>query len=108
MARPFPVRMGERLRTARKAKGLTQEDLAYKVGVTTNYLSAIERDKKLPTLQRLADLAKAVGRRPADLLGPATTPDAWLDQVLTVARTIPKGDRKLTLALLETIATRRS
>lgn len=41
---------GTRLRTFRKEKGLTIEQLAERVGLSPNYLGDIERGKKLPSM----------------------------------------------------------
>ena len=58
------------LKTLREAKGLTQDQLAKRAGVTEAYVSMLENGKRkapsLPTLQRLA---KALGVPVAELLG---------------------------------------
>uniref|UniRef100_UPI00356572C3 adenosylcobalamin-dependent ribonucleoside-diphosphate reductase n=1 Tax=Puniceibacterium confluentis TaxID=1958944 RepID=UPI00356572C3 len=48
--------VGSRLRTARRAKNLTQGDLAAKVGVSEAALSKVENDKqdKVPVIERVA------------------------------------------------------
>ena len=103
MKRGFGTRLGSRLKAARLARGLTQEQLAHDVKATPNYLSAIERGQKLPTLDMLFRLAKALGQPPGQLLGDRVVRDDWLDQIAAIARTIPKADRKLALSLLETV-----
>lgn len=50
---------GQRLKLLRKEKGMTQEDLAFKVGVDRSYMGFIERGEKNVTLKRLVDIAKA-------------------------------------------------
>jgi transcriptional regulator with XRE-family HTH domain len=51
---PSPeVRIGERLRFYRQAKGKTQAVVAGLAGVTEDYLSQIERGLKTPTLSLL-------------------------------------------------------
>jgi transcriptional regulator with XRE-family HTH domain len=49
------------LRKLRVAIGLTQEALAYDVGTSSSYVSAIERGKSSPTLAVMERLAKALG-----------------------------------------------
>ena len=44
---------GLRLRGFRKKKGLTIEQLAERVGLSTNYLGDVERGKKLPSMATL-------------------------------------------------------
>jgi transcriptional regulator with XRE-family HTH domain len=53
--------IGEELRTAREAAGLTQEELAFKAGVDRSYISLLENDRKSPTLDMLFRICKALG-----------------------------------------------
>lgn len=39
---------------------MTQEDLAFKVGVDRSYMGFVERGEKNPTLKRLIDIAKSL------------------------------------------------
>ena len=52
-------KFGQRIKTLRKEKGMTQEDLAFKVGVDRSYMGFIERGEKNVTLMRLIAIAKA-------------------------------------------------
>lgn len=52
-------KFGQRLKTLRKEKEMTQEDLAFKVGVDRSYMGFIERGEKNVTLKRLVEIAKA-------------------------------------------------
>jgi transcriptional regulator with XRE-family HTH domain len=63
------VRIGERLRFYRQAKGKTQAVVAGLAGVTEDYLSQIERGLKTPTIALLHRFAKILGVRISDLLG---------------------------------------
>jgi transcriptional regulator with XRE-family HTH domain len=58
-------RFGARLRHLRKAKDMTQEDVAFAADLDRSYLSGIERGKKnlsLVNIHRIADALK-VGAR---------------------------------------------
>jgi transcriptional regulator with XRE-family HTH domain len=59
---------GRILRETRTAKGLTQEELAFRAGMSVPYLSDIERGKSAPSLSMLADLALALETHPSELL----------------------------------------
>ena len=48
------------LKFYRKQKGLTQEQLAELSGVSTDYISELERGKKVPSIKRLDYIAKAL------------------------------------------------
>ena len=52
---------GERVRELRLAKGLSQEELAFRSGVHRTYLGGIERGKRNPSLKNVAAVAKALG-----------------------------------------------
>ena len=104
MARTFAERLGARLRAARRALGLSQPALAEAVSLSTNYIGLIERGAKLPALEVVVELAKAVGTTPGILIDDATPGDDWIDEVITVARTVPKPLRSVALGVLRAVA----
>lgn len=53
--------LGERIRDAREARGLTQADLAERAGVAQAYLSYLEQDQREPSLSIAARLARELG-----------------------------------------------
>ena len=52
---------GKRVRELRQARGLSQEELAFRVGVHRTYLGGIERGERNPALKNIAAIAKALG-----------------------------------------------
>jgi transcriptional regulator with XRE-family HTH domain len=60
--------VGANVRRLRKAKGLTQEQLAFEAEIDLTYMGGIERGRRNPSLMVLVALADALGARPADLL----------------------------------------
>ena len=52
--------IGRRIKEARQAKGLSQEALSEKIGMSAKYLSSVERGKENPTLDTLVKLADAL------------------------------------------------
>jgi transcriptional regulator with XRE-family HTH domain len=46
-------RIGKRIKEQREALGLTQEQFAEKIGVTTNYISTVERGASFPRCEKL-------------------------------------------------------
>jgi transcriptional regulator with XRE-family HTH domain len=60
--------LGEQLRKARAAAGLTQEELAFKADISRNYVSLLELDAKSPTVQVLLRLCKALGVRASKII----------------------------------------
>ena len=48
--------IGIQIKNLRKSKGMTQEEFAEKAGISSKYLSSIERGKENPTLDTLLRL----------------------------------------------------
>lgn len=61
--------VGENIRTMRRRAHLSQEQLAEKTDLNTNYVGEIERAEKKITLETLEKIAKVLGVRISDLLG---------------------------------------
>jgi DNA-binding XRE family transcriptional regulator len=53
--------VGERIRAARKAAGLTQEELAAKAGILQGYISRLESNEHSPSHKTLKRIADALG-----------------------------------------------
>jgi len=60
--------LGNELRSERLKAKLTQEQLAAKAGVSRNYVSLLELNKKSPTVQMLIKLCRVLRVRPSVLL----------------------------------------
>jgi transcriptional regulator with XRE-family HTH domain len=60
--------LGEEIRKARTAAGLTQEQLAFRAGLARNYISLLELNQKSPTVDTLTRLCEAMGLRASALL----------------------------------------
>ena len=52
------MQLGNELRKARLAAGLTQEELAFKADISRNYVSLLELGEKSPTVQVLLRICK--------------------------------------------------
>lgn len=53
--------IGDRIRKRRKQLNVTQQELATALGVTPQHISAIEQDKREPSLGSLVKLAEELG-----------------------------------------------
>lgn len=60
--------LGINVRRYRKERGLSQETLAYEVGLAVTYVGQIERGIRNPTLDVVERFAKVLGVKPLDLL----------------------------------------
>lgn len=63
--------LGRAIATLRRARSLTQEKFAEVVGVSTEWVSQLERGVGLPSLDGLARLAEALGTDAPSLLASA-------------------------------------
>jgi transcriptional regulator with XRE-family HTH domain len=61
--------LGERLRAAREARGLTLDQLSASVGVSKAHLSRMESGDRQPSVGILVEVAAALGTRVSVLLG---------------------------------------
>lgn len=53
--------IGQRIKTAREQAHITQSELATLIGISTHYVSAIERGIKTPKLETFVAIAKVLG-----------------------------------------------
>jgi len=53
--------LGERIRKRRQILKITQQELAKALGMTPQHISAIEQDKRMPSLAFLAKAAEELG-----------------------------------------------
>jgi transcriptional regulator with XRE-family HTH domain len=59
---------GERLKVLRGRDGRTAERLASDLGISRQWLSALENDKQRPTLRMVERIASELGVDPGDLV----------------------------------------
>ena len=64
----WEVIVGANIRRLRKAKGLTQEQLAHEAEMAMRYIAGVERGEENPSLRYLVKIAEALGCEPSDLL----------------------------------------
>ncbi len=75
IARPAQddINLGDRLRRARKARGLSIEQAANAAGITKSFLSRLERDGVAASVATLLRVCKAIDIRPGSLFDAPTT-----------------------------------
>jgi len=64
----LPRVLGSRVRRARREAGITQEDLAYKVGISRAYMGFIEQGRNVPSLEVLTKIARVLRASPSDFI----------------------------------------
>ncbi len=65
---------GARVRELRRARGVSQEELADEAGLDRTYVSGVERGRRNISLVNIHRRAAALGGEPAELLRPPATP----------------------------------
>jgi transcriptional regulator with XRE-family HTH domain len=60
--------LAKNLKRARKAAGMSQEELAHRAGIDRTYVSSLERCKFAATVDVVDQMAKALETSAADLL----------------------------------------
>lgn len=62
------VAFGNRLRAARRERGMSQDDLAARTGMHRTYVGGIERGERNPSLTNIVRLANALEVEVAELV----------------------------------------
>jgi transcriptional regulator with XRE-family HTH domain len=86
MEKRLATTLGEASRLARMRAGLTQADVAGRIGVATEVYGRVERGKMLPSVPTLLRLCAALRSNPDELMGMAprtslTEDPRWADEV---------------------------
>jgi len=98
---PLALRLAQNIASRRHALGLTQAQLAERIGVETETVSRFERGKHLPSLATLERLAKTLRCMMSDLLAeerPQSDEDALVLSAWLSA--LSEDDRAFSNALL--------
>jgi len=67
--------LGKTIRKLRKQLKMTQEDLAFETGISDSYISKIEADKKLPTINQIKKISNVLGVEYFELILTTTDED---------------------------------
>lgn len=105
--------IGERIKTLRLERGLTQVQLGQRLDMTQPNLSAIERGARGVTVHQIVRIAKALGASTDELLlaekapAPGQRAKKKLLQRLQLVQDLPKGDQKILLQILDGMVSHR-
>ena len=99
--------VGQAIARQRSRCGLTQEEVAERLGVGNEAVSRIERGIVMPNIERLVELASIFGCETADLLTEASVrPEDQARRVYGLLSTLDSADRLLVLDVVESLAQR--
>ena len=68
MSENFLSRFGNSVRELREKRGLSQEKLAFEIGMDLTSVNEVENGRRNTTLRTIVKLAKVLGVKPSDLL----------------------------------------
>lgn len=89
--------IGQRIRKVRKAHGLSQEELAEKVGISTTHMSHIETGNTKLSLPVFVELAEALGIRTDEMLsdGEFASRGAAIEEIIRILDTCTTQELKV-------------
>lgn len=90
--------IGKRIRHRREVAGLSQEQLAEKLELSTNHISSMECGKSLLTTRRLLALCDILGGNPNYYLLREIEPEA--DSIITLIKKLSPDEQKTLCRLL--------
>lgn len=100
--RAIAARLAAAIKRARTTLGWSQGALAERVGVSTNYISLLERSERLPSIDTLVRLSSELGLPIAVLVGRESVEgdDPWLREATAFLRLVPAEGRSTVLGML--------
>lgn len=81
--------IGERIKDARIQRGITQEDVAKRLGIGRAAYSNIENGHSLVSVEHLINLCRILSKPPSYFLG--MIQDTETDELVAIFRTLPPG-----------------
>lgn len=101
--------VGERIRTFRKERGLSQEELAHHASLHTTYIGQLERGEKNATIESLYKVTNALGITLEELFHNTQTGSKTISleimQIVNLLENKSKKDQRTILEFLELLVT---
>jgi transcriptional regulator with XRE-family HTH domain len=98
---------GREVRRIREMRGLTQEQLAQRSGLSSIYIGTIENGKRDPSLSTVCSLAKGLGISTSALFGPLPALRAAGKETAALFDGAPLDVQLALLALLHAVTKKR-
>jgi transcriptional regulator with XRE-family HTH domain len=97
-------KIGQKIRKIRKAHGLSQEELAERVNISTTHMSHIETGNTKLSLPVLVDIAATLEVRTDDLLHEVSfiTTSTALDEIASVLERCTEAEAKVITDIIKT------
>lgn len=107
MATPTRDSVATNLRRIRKEQKLTQEELAFRSGLTVSYISHLERKKQSVSLKSLDKISSALGVSPVTLVVEVKhkkLPAVIMDEIQKLLERLEDSDSAFVLNYLRALA----
>jgi transcriptional regulator with XRE-family HTH domain len=105
--RPFQqvsAALGERIRTIRKARGMSQRSLAEAAGISTNYQSEIERGFRDPAFSIVLRIVRALNAKLEDIVPPDMAPNlSDREELVSRLETLTAHQRRAAMRIMNTV-----
>lgn len=100
--------VGAQIRLLRKARKLSQEQLAERADLHYTMIGSVERGERNITLENLAKIAKGLGVPIRELFPPQTKHDESAKELVALLATVDQSTSELILSVAKIIQERRS
>lgn len=103
------MNIGKQIRTLRNQYNISQEELAFAAGLSTNYLGSIERGSKNPTIRTLGQICDALHLPLSEFFriqeseASVSEDDIYLNQLRTIFEAASSDEKKAILQIASII-----
>lgn len=101
--------LGKRITQLRIKQGLTQEKLSEKAGITNNYLSNIERNRSIPSLETLMSICTALNTTPDTVLigTDNTQPSYLMNDITSLLEKCTAQEKRIVISMIDVLIKNR-
>lgn len=103
--------IGKKIKELRKCKRFTQSELAWKIGLSPNYIGLIERGKKKPSLDTLLKIAEVFEVSPSvffeDFKYQLPEEDVLIKKISSILKESSEEEKKVIYQIVKSIVKRK-
>ena len=107
----FYIILGKKIKEIRQKVGMTQEELAWKCGISLNFLGQIERGQKKPSIDTIKKIATALEISPSllfdKIIYPSPKEDILTKKIQLLLKEGTEEDRKIIYNIMKSILIKR-
>lgn len=103
----FYLQLGKKIREIRKKRGLTQEELAWKSGISLNFMGQIERGHKKPSIKTLKKISENLRIAPSSFFEEIKynppEEDLLVEKIKSLLKEGSEADKKLIYKIVKSM-----